>query len=575
MRCSLETGRGEPKDPIRPSIEKRSEPSGKLGSHDEEMDEERIVIADVEEVKTEESDMQVMTIECQPCDEGNEQSRKPLTRKAPYQPTAEEIREHAATHLPYRSWCPECVRARGKATGHQSTKEQNDNAVAGMHVDYWFMRDKPGGGLTTVANLKDDMTKSFAAHVVPHKGNIQWVAEKFVKDIERFGHKGKTVTIKSDQEPALMDLVKAIKDEREEATLPELAKTKDSQSNGLSERAVQSVEGMVRTHKLALEKKIDREIPSSHPLIAWLVEHCAFLLNKYLVSSDGRTPHERVKGKKYRGEVLEFWPTSSSRGPGKVEGGCMAERWSEGYWIGKVDISDEHMLVTLDGKLVKARSIQLKPENESWDADGLDAITVTPWKVLEKEPQDTMKPREKTEDEVPEPVAPEAVPRDIKINAEWLRDKYGYTKGCPKCIALRNGKKTTTGHNKQCRERVMKRMEEDEEMKAKVDKGRERINEYLARRLEEEDDSTRPEKKVRVEEPKEAENTGGSRGLEEEEDDNTRPAKKVRVEESRKEEDSGGSSSSGYQDVSKEDKPNEVEESKGKETKRNNKERRC
>ncbi len=32
----------------------------------------------------------------------------------PKLPTAEEVRQHDITHMPYRNWCPHCVRGRGE-----------------------------------------------------------------------------------------------------------------------------------------------------------------------------------------------------------------------------------------------------------------------------------------------------------------------------------------------------------------------------------------------------------------------------------------------------------------------------
>ena len=46
---------------------------------------------------------------CQPCGEA------PIViAKDPGCPTREEVERHNVTHLPYRSWCPVCVQARGK-----------------------------------------------------------------------------------------------------------------------------------------------------------------------------------------------------------------------------------------------------------------------------------------------------------------------------------------------------------------------------------------------------------------------------------------------------------------------------
>ena len=36
----------------------------------------------------------------------------------PRLPTEDEVEHHKLTHLPYRNWCPECVKAKGKNLDH-------------------------------------------------------------------------------------------------------------------------------------------------------------------------------------------------------------------------------------------------------------------------------------------------------------------------------------------------------------------------------------------------------------------------------------------------------------------------
>ena len=62
-------------------------------------------------------------------------------------------------------------------------------------------------------------------------------------------------------------------------------------SNGLVERANRSVEGQVRTMLSALEEKIGVSIQAEDSVIPWLVLHAGTLLNRFTVSSDGKTPH--------------------------------------------------------------------------------------------------------------------------------------------------------------------------------------------------------------------------------------------------------------------------------------------
>ena len=59
-------------------------------------------------------------------------------------------------------------------------------------------------------------------------------------------------------------------------------------------------------HLLALQDKIQGDIPTHHPLMTWLVEHVGEIISKYTKGSDGRTPLERLLGKPCREEALEF-----------------------------------------------------------------------------------------------------------------------------------------------------------------------------------------------------------------------------------------------------------------------------
>ena len=48
-------------------------------------------------------------------EEESEETRPLKRMNDPKEPSAKERRSHAQTHLPYRTWCAQCVRSRGKA----------------------------------------------------------------------------------------------------------------------------------------------------------------------------------------------------------------------------------------------------------------------------------------------------------------------------------------------------------------------------------------------------------------------------------------------------------------------------
>ena len=99
--------------------------------------------------------------------------------------------------------------------------------------------------------------------------------------------------VKSDNEPALVSLVEAWSRERAikggGRMVVEHSPVHSSKSNGVVERAVQSVQGMIRTMRSALEDKWGVKLGIGHPVWSWMVEYAAFLLTRFEVGKDGRT----------------------------------------------------------------------------------------------------------------------------------------------------------------------------------------------------------------------------------------------------------------------------------------------
>ena len=130
---------------------------------------------------------------------------------------------------------------------------------------------------------------------------------------------------KSDLEPAIIELKKQVATRLAEhgvEAVMEVTPVDDHQANGTIERAVQTVAGMVRTHKLATELPYTREIGSDHPIMPWIIEHAAAMVTLFEVSADGRTAYERVRGKRWRqplpaiGECVFYLPIDRNRGKG-------------------------------------------------------------------------------------------------------------------------------------------------------------------------------------------------------------------------------------------------------------------
>ena len=57
-----------------------------------------------------------------------EEGRRAQAAAIPYTPSRAEREEHELTHIPYRSWCDHCVRARGRNRPHQRNKDKDDDS---------------------------------------------------------------------------------------------------------------------------------------------------------------------------------------------------------------------------------------------------------------------------------------------------------------------------------------------------------------------------------------------------------------------------------------------------------------
>ena len=47
-------------------------------------------------------------------------------------------------------------------------------------------------------------------------------------------------------------------------------------------------------------------LKDDHPLMAWIPEYAGFLLSRFQVAADGKTAFERIKGKSYCRELVNF-----------------------------------------------------------------------------------------------------------------------------------------------------------------------------------------------------------------------------------------------------------------------------
>ena len=264
---------------------------------------------------------------------GEEEGRKPKVITSPVKPSAKEVEEHMATHIPFRSWCAHCVAGKSKSNPHFKGTEER-TSVPEISVDYMYMSignsDEQIGMPILVA--KDRKTNWTMAGVVPSKGKCAHAVRRMEGMLDILGYR--KYILKSDQEPAIMELKEQVRMSREEEVIMEESLVEDSRSNGLIERAIQGVQDQIRTLKSALESRLGKEVSAEHPALPWLIMHAANLLNRYHKGQDGCTAYRRLKGKDFEQGVAEFGEEIWYMPPGIVGKDKLDVRWKEGVWLG-------------------------------------------------------------------------------------------------------------------------------------------------------------------------------------------------------------------------------------------------
>ena len=412
-------------------------------------------------------------------------SARMVKKLDPKMPTVEERREHELTHLPYRSWCRHCVKGRGKEEPCRRTGGAGEEGLPELHVDYMFMGEEKEGKTLAILVGRERETKAVMATVVPRKSSGEWVAKRMMAWMKELGYEFCDVIVKSDNEPALVSLVEAWGKLRAarggQRMVVEHSPVHSSKSNGVVERAVQGVQGMIRTMRSALEEKWGIKLDVVHPIWAWIAEYAGWLLTRCEVGRDGKTAYERIKGKQARVQGMEFgegvlWKRRRQGGPlGKLT--CM---WDDGVFLGVKGSTGETIVGDKSGVWV-TRTVKRKPVEERWDRQNIERIVGVPWKknaddkeadgedlraevrIMDKEYQERIE----------EEPASIPVPKRVYIGREDL-EKFGYTVNCRGCIAILKG----TGrqaHSEACRKRMETELKGTTKGKA-VEK---RINDYL------------------------------------------------------------------------------------------------
>ena len=449
-----------------------------------------------------------------------EESRKPVILQAPHRVTKEEREAHELTHTPYRSWCPYCVRARGRNSPHtRRTEEMKRSGVPKVSMDYFYMSMEDQAACENpVLVVVDEGTGEKYARAVGQKGlgnhgEMDWLIKDLSDELRAWGHPGGEaghIILKSDGERSIVAVGEALAKYHGGRVIPEHPPRGESQSNGIVEEAGKTCREYARVLKEQLEHRAKCKLEANAAIVSWLIRWAAMVHSRYAVGKDGLTPYERRRGRRCRtpmarfGEVVWFKELRHA----KNQKDKFESEWHLGLWLGHSRSSNEHLVGTEKG-VVRAYSIKRRDPDHQWSAELVASMQGTPQQPDPNNPGNYIPVRVQFDTAAILPDEPEA-PADQLPQARRMRitpkmlDKHGYTVGCEGCRFKQSGLSESRGHTEECRARIWEALAQDEDGQRQRQRQEERFARSKGAQEEDEQAAKADDTEARPPEPMES-----------------------------------------------------------------------
>ena len=203
-----------------------------------------------------------------------------------------------------------------------------------------------------------------------------------VEMVLRFLSTYESVEIKTDGAPSIVEIARRVQARRDKITTLAQTSVGGHQEIGAVERANGTVQAQLRAYFLDVQNRMKVRIIPGTQLFPWMLRHSVWTVVRY--QSDQRTkqtPHERTRGCRYESALVPFGEVVMAKiaDADKMRAGKLDSAWVKAVWVGRVDRSNEHLLLTTKG-CIKSRVVRRIPDGNqaSYHAE----VQGLPWDTL-------------------------------------------------------------------------------------------------------------------------------------------------------------------------------------------------
>ena len=271
---------------------------------------------------------------------------------------------------------------------HREAPQPIDGDIARIQMDFMFdgaegtFVDEPRAKATVLMVIcKDD--GNLSATEVRSKTD-----ECGVEMVIRFLSTYESVEIKTDGEPSIVEVARRVQARRDKMTTLAQTSVGGHQEIGAVERANGTVQAQLRAqlraYFLDVQNRMQVRIIPGTLLFTWMLRHSVWTVVRY--QSDQRTkqtPYERTRGCRYESALLPLGEVVMAKiaDADKMRAGNLDSAWVKAVWVGRVDRSNEHLLLTTRG-CIKSRVVRRIPDGNqaSFHAE----VQGLPWDTLKE-----------------------------------------------------------------------------------------------------------------------------------------------------------------------------------------------
>ena len=140
--------------------------------------------------------------------------------------------------------------------------------------------------------------------------------------------------------------------------------------------------GNIRTIKCHIESSTQEPLSDDSPVVPWLVEYAGCILSRCQKGRDGKTPFERMHGKRPTQEFVPFGEVVLARQITTEPRNKMNTRYQYGVWLGMRSNSAECFIGNADGVFGAREIRRLEPQDRS-GTEAINSVIGVPWRMTD------------------------------------------------------------------------------------------------------------------------------------------------------------------------------------------------